>query len=198
MRAERDRDGERSTEQRDSLCQLAIIADDLTGACDAAIAFTTVAHPVTVHLTPEVPAHQGVCAITTNSRDIAPAECKRRIAALQIDLPAGLNVFKKIDSVFRGNTFAEIAMAAQCFPADLVLIAPAYPALGRRVRAGELHVQDRPWKRRHSLGKHISRARLSGSRTPCRRAICSSGESSACSLFRRAGCPLRRMDRRMT
>lgn len=131
-----------SAEPRDALRQLAILADDLTGACDAAIAFTTVAHPVRVVVHDAELTSSGVCAATSNTRDIPAEEAIHSVATFASALPAGLPVFKKIDSVFRGNTFVEIVTAARCFPADLVVLAPAYPAVGRRQRAGVLHVQD--------------------------------------------------------
>ena len=50
--------------------------------------------------------------------------------------------FKKIDSVFRGNTFAEIEAMAVLFSGGITLLAPSYPAAGRRVRNGCLLMEN--------------------------------------------------------
>lgn len=118
-----------------------LLADDLTGACDAAIAFTPVAEHVDVQLSGQLTFSADVVAFQTASRDVDPAEATRRIEAALRSLPGDVELFKKVDSVFRGNTFAEIAAVARLYPADLVLMAPAYPAMGRRVKNGLLHIQ---------------------------------------------------------
>jgi uncharacterized protein YgbK (DUF1537 family) len=137
-----ERDRMCAPEHRDHLRQLAIIADDLTGAADAAIAFTGVASPVRVQLTDSDLPTSGVYAISTGTRDVAPAVAQRRLTALTTKLQESQVIFKKIDSVFRGNTFDEIAAISRIASAELVLIAPAYPALGRRVRHGHLEISD--------------------------------------------------------
>jgi D-threonate/D-erythronate kinase len=47
-----------------------------------------------------------------------------------------------VDSVFRGNTFAEIAAWVKAFRDRLVVLAPAYPVLGRKVCQGRLTTSD--------------------------------------------------------
>lgn len=121
---------------------LTIVADDLTGACDAAVAFTAACDPVRVQ-TLEQPA-QSACvhAITTESRNLSPAEAAARIRSIVERLQEGTELFKKVDSVFRGSTVAEIAATLRYSRFDLAILAPAYPALGRIVRQGILHVSD--------------------------------------------------------
>jgi uncharacterized protein YgbK (DUF1537 family) len=85
-----------------------------------------------------------VCAICTETRDI-PAEqaveTLHRIAQ-RPELELYDQVFKKIDSVFRGNTFREVQAAVDAFPTRFAVIAPAYPALGRISADGMLNVRD--------------------------------------------------------
>lgn len=120
-----------------------IVADDLTGACDSAVAFTGRGMAVEVPLYDKDKLRSGgVCAISTESRDIPEKIARLRVRAALEDAKAAQEVFKKIDSVFRGNTFAEIHTAAECFPCELVVLSPAYPGLGRTVQHGFLHVQD--------------------------------------------------------
>ncbi len=121
---------------------LTIVADDLTGACDAAVAFTSTCSPVRVHISGEPPHSSRIRALTTESREIPPDEAERRLRNIVERLPATAQLFKKIDSVFRGNTVLEIAAALRHAAFDLAIIAPAFPALGRIVDDGVLHVHD--------------------------------------------------------
>lgn len=122
--------------------QLVILADDLTGACDAAIAFTTVCDPVRVQINSEFPKPSGICATVTESRDLPVTACEARLQNIVERLPSNLELFKKIDSVFRGNTVAEITTTLRHATFDLAILAPAYPALGRTVSNGALHIRD--------------------------------------------------------
>ncbi|HSU18401.1 MAG TPA: four-carbon acid sugar kinase family protein, partial [Acidobacteriaceae bacterium] len=121
--------------------RLVIIADDLTGACDSAVAFADVANPVKVHITHNLSIGSGVTLFSTNSRDLPANEARERLAEVAPKVPAGCTVFKKVDSVFRGNTFTEIANSIELFPAEVAVLAPAYPSMGRRLRNGVLEVE---------------------------------------------------------
>lgn len=81
-------------------------------------------------------------ATTTESRDLPVYEAEARIRSIAERLPSNVELFKKIDSVFRGNTIAEIAATLRYARYDLAVLAPAYPALGRTVREGILHIRD--------------------------------------------------------
>jgi uncharacterized protein YgbK (DUF1537 family) len=123
-----------------------IIADDLTGACDAAVAFSRTGVSTEVLLDMEHSASNGpeVRAICTETRDVPVEQAVgtlQRIARRQ-DLGHYEQIFKKIDSVFRGNTFHEVKATVDVFPNHLAVIAPAYPALGRTSSDGMLHVRD--------------------------------------------------------
>jgi uncharacterized protein YgbK (DUF1537 family) len=122
------------------LRDLLIVADDLTGACDAAVAFAQRAL-VRVCVDDQPPGHDGVWGINTSSRDVTPADAEKILARVAGGIPKDRTIFKKVDSVFRGNTLVEIAATCQCFPADLIVLAPAYPELGRTVQRGKLYVQ---------------------------------------------------------
>ncbi|HEV2578117.1 MAG TPA: four-carbon acid sugar kinase family protein [Acidobacteriaceae bacterium] len=126
---------------------LTIVADDLTGACDAAVAFTCRCNPVRVQISRQATENAGLRAISTESRDLFSEEAVRRLQNIVERLPAGVELFKKVDSVFRGNTVVEIAAALRHAPCDIAIIAPAYPALGRVVHQGVLKIHD-------SMGTH--------------------------------------------
>ncbi len=122
-----------------------IIADDLTGACDAAAAFAargfrTLVEPVGAACEPECE----VFSINAESRALEPPELEQVFAGIRArDLPARI-VFKKIDSTLRGNAGREIALAAEAFGCDAAVIAPAFPAMGRIVESGVLRVRGAP------------------------------------------------------
>ena len=124
-----------------------LIADDLTGACDAAVQFALRGRRTGVSLGLEdPPAGTQILAISTDSRDLDPASIPvlmRRVAASLPGRGARI-VFKKIDSTLRGNGGCEIAAAVEAFECDAAIVTPAFPAMGRMVRNGLLAVASDP------------------------------------------------------
>lgn len=137
---------------------LMILADDLTGACDAAVAFTIACAPVRVHINSEPSEAACVQATTTESRDLPAAEAEVRVRSIAERLPSNVELFKKIDSVFRGNTTAEIAAILRHARFDLAVLAPAYPSLGRTVSEGALNVRDATGDRTLPIAKLLATA----------------------------------------
>lgn len=119
---------------------LVILADDLTGAADAAVAFTRICSDVRVDIHIHAPRPGAVVAWSSDTRDTEPARLKQRIHAVLHNLPESAILFKKVDSVFRGNTFAEIREVLRTSDYDLAVLAPAYPQVGRRIEKGVLYV----------------------------------------------------------
>lgn len=128
-----------------------IIADDLTGACDAALAFVK----------------RGMRArVWLDARDIAVAECARDVDVLAIDLDSRESspecaaerltallewlhphttseIVKKIDSTLRGNVASETCAILTARPGAVAIVAPSFPAQGRTIRDGCLHERGR-------------------------------------------------------
>jgi uncharacterized protein YgbK (DUF1537 family) len=124
-----------------------LVADDLTGACDAAVYFAMCGRPVAVPLTPGVePPGANVIAVSTASRDLEPPAMRQAIrqAAAQLAGRAPRILFKKIDSTLRGRAGLEIAECLDAFSCDAAVVCPAFPRLQRIVRAGHLSVAGRP------------------------------------------------------
>lgn len=122
-----------------------IIADDLTGACDAAAAFAR--RGASTEVLPQPGSRSSgaeVQALCSATRDIPPEQAEAVLRELfqGLDIDASAQLFKKIDSVFRGNTLVEIAATVRALPRRLAVIAPAFPALGRICTGGMLHVRD--------------------------------------------------------
>lgn len=119
---------------------LAIIADDLTGACDAAIHFAVRGLKTRVSLDGSVP-DSPVAAFTTDSRDTDATTTRLRIEKLAQDLHPQ-TLFKKIDSVLRGHPGLEIALTMEAFGYHQAIITPAYPEIGRTVKNGFLELPE--------------------------------------------------------
>jgi len=120
-----------------------LIADDLTGACDAAVQFARRGRHTVVALG----GHRWgdaaqVLAISTDSRDAEPEAIPglMREAAASLPVCETRVIFKKIDSTLRGHAGCEIAAALDAFECDAAVIAPAFPAMGRIVKNGFLAV----------------------------------------------------------
>lgn len=120
-----------------------LIADDLTGACDAAAPFAAAGRRATVVLSPGADAPDAhVLAVSTDSRDLAPSEIRAAMAnaAARLPVDSARVVFKKIDSTLRGQTGVEIAAALEEFHCRAAVVCPAFPAMHRVVKQGYLHV----------------------------------------------------------
>jgi uncharacterized protein YgbK (DUF1537 family) len=128
---------------------IALIADDLTGACDAAVQFKTRGVRSLVHFNPDEAEDARVQAFTTETRDCAESEAEIKIRELGARISAAQPqlIFKKIDSLLRGNPRIEIAAVLEALNCDVALATPAFPGLGRIVWDGHLHVDgDASWK----------------------------------------------------
>jgi uncharacterized protein YgbK (DUF1537 family) len=119
-----------------------VIADDLTGACDASVQFANFGYSAVVVLDRASisSATAQVIGVSTDSRGDAPAEaaCKVRQIADLIGQPGKGQIFKKVDSTLRGNIAAEINAAMMAFGCRAGVIAPAFPEMGRLLSGGWL------------------------------------------------------------
>ena len=121
------------------MTRLAVLADDLTGALDAAAPFaargiTTVVALGLDGLDAALASGADVVGVSTDSREIAPDAARAAVAACMARLPAGLPIFKKVDSRLKGNIAAEL----DAIPFRRALVMPAIPEFGRWVQEGRL------------------------------------------------------------
>lgn len=113
-----------------------VVADDLTGAMDAGHEFAVRGHPTTVAVRADgVRRDAGVFVVNTDSRYLPAEEARSAVERTVGDVPARV-VYKKVDSTLRGNLTAEIVAALDATGADCALVAPAFPASGRRTACG--------------------------------------------------------------
>ena len=151
--------------------RIAIIADDLTGACDTGVQFASPGSPTTVYVadTRLVPVgkHAGEerleakrlddeldavneaqdpVIVDTESRHLTAEEAYDRVRAVANYLGESSVdlVYKKIDSTLRGNVLSELVAMQDAFPDRITVFAPAYPAAGRTVVDGRCLVDGRP------------------------------------------------------
>lgn len=113
-----------------------ILADDLTGALDSAAAWAGTGE-VPVFLDQPGASAQPVQVVASGTRDVPPASLPALLAPSLDWLVASGSAFKKIDSLLRGNTFAEIAWLLRSGRFDGAVFAPAFPAQGRFTARGQ-------------------------------------------------------------
>jgi uncharacterized protein YgbK (DUF1537 family) len=126
-------------------CTVRLLADDLTGACDAAVAFLGDSGQVRVWLGPQarLSTREHVQAFNTASRDLPArdAEIVVERAASVLAREPGMLFFKKVDSAARGPIGVEVLAAHRALGTKAILFAPAFPAAGRTVRHGMLTIR---------------------------------------------------------
>src|SRR4051812_19269179 len=117
--------------------RVSIVADDLTGACDAAVGFTRAGFSADVVLAGGEPAAGvDVLAVDVRSRHLPAAEAGRRVGHWIGELRDTPLLVKKLDSTLRGNVRAELEAALAASGRRAALVAPAFPRYGRTTRDG--------------------------------------------------------------
>lgn len=129
--------------------RIGVIADDLTGAGDAALAFRRAGFDAEVALWPAsaLGPRRGVWALSTESRGLPAPRARARVAAAlrlfhrwKPDF-----IYKKIDSTLRGPLGPELdAFLKAAEGAEGTAFVPAFPAAGRTVEGGRLRVHGVP------------------------------------------------------
>ncbi|NNK93981.1 MAG: four-carbon acid sugar kinase family protein [Desulfobacterales bacterium] len=155
----------------DTGLRVAIVADDLTGAMDAAAPFARRGLNVQVLTSPDdveraVFNTSQVLSINSATRHFTPENAftvVNNLVSTLVKCKPEL-VVKKIDSTLRGNVVAETAAAMQATGYQEVLICPAVPSQGRTFRCGELYINDIPLAQT-SIGRDL---RSPPSATPLR------------------------------
>jgi len=120
---------------------IAIIADDLTGAADTGVQFCSFFDETVLvpyhQLSHFLEEHSGSFSqartIYTNSRALDANAARKRLVAVgrQLSRLQPGWIYKKVDSVLRGNLGAEIETLMDELDYGLSFIAPAFPEMGR-------------------------------------------------------------------
>ncbi|PRX99688.1 four-carbon acid sugar kinase family protein [Allonocardiopsis opalescens] len=125
---------------------IAVVADDLTGAGDAALQFLHAGWSTELLLAPGASGAE-VVAVSTDSRALGADTAAHAAGASARTLrEAGArHLYKKVDSTLRGPVRAEIDAVRRAWsPAATAVVCPAFPAAGRTVRDGVLLVDGVP------------------------------------------------------
>lgn len=145
------------------MAELVIIADDLTGALDAAAPFAMRGLHTAVALSPAgLPAALAtgarIVGVSTDSRECAPEAAGAAVREALAALDPGTTIFKKVDSRLKGNIEAELDAIAH----DESLVIPAIPEFGRIARAGAIEGfgVTEPIDIADRLGRHAAKARI--------------------------------------
>ena len=127
----------------------AIIADDLTGACDSAARATLAGwRPLVLPAgmlggtgPDSADSETELVVVSTATRNQPPERAAKAVGEIaRALLSRGVfPCFKKIDSTLRGPWAAEVAALRQVIEAQVVAVAPAFPACGRIVRDGTVY-----------------------------------------------------------
>jgi uncharacterized protein YgbK (DUF1537 family) len=114
---------------------LRLIADDLTGALDTAAEFVPLTGPVAVCW--DLPkGRDGSIALDSGTREKSKAEATATVAGMATHLVGADIAYKKVDSLLRGHTMAELAACWRVGAWDHCIIAPAFPHQGRVTKRG--------------------------------------------------------------
>jgi D-threonate/D-erythronate kinase len=130
--------------------RMLVLADDLTGALEVGAKFATTGAGVKVTTNLRFPLNQvqeeAGLVIDTETRHMLPEHAGQAVFELgRAASEAGFRyVYKKTDSTLRGNIAAEFKGLCDAFPDSPLLFVPAYPKMGRTVRAGILCVNGIP------------------------------------------------------
>ena len=123
-----------------------VIADDLSGAAElAGVAFQR-GLTAEVQRTFEARSDAQVVTVDTDSRGLAAAEAAARVRAIvQQARKAQLAwLYKKVDSILRGNVRAEIEAALDAAGLKRAILVPANPSRGRTIFQGRYFVEGQP------------------------------------------------------
>jgi len=125
--------------------RILILADDLSGAADCAVACHRAGMAAKVCLDPQSLSATADClAIDLDSRPASQAQAWALTASLK-PLFDGRVIYRKIDSTLRGHVALEIAATLEAAgPGSFAVVCPAYPVTGRTMVDGRIFVNGQP------------------------------------------------------
>lgn len=125
---------------------IGVIADDLTGAAE--LGAVGLRHGLSAEIvrSGQPSGRAELVCVDTDSRSCEPAAAAKRAAnAAKMLQSAGARwIYKKVDSVLRGQVTAEVEAVMKQLQMDRALLLPANPSLGRTIHDGQYFVQGKP------------------------------------------------------
>lgn len=126
---------------------VAIIADDLTGAADSGVQLVRSGYRTAVVFRgAPIPSGNDLdaVAVDTDSRSLPAGFAAKRVVEAGHTVREARIVYKKIDSTLRGPIGAELAAALAATRRKKALVASAFPSAGRETRGGAQLVHGEP------------------------------------------------------
>jgi len=125
---------------------IGVIADDLTGASELGGIGLRHGLKAEVVLQGECKAKADLLCLDTDSRSCTAKEAARRaaVAARKLRKSGAAWIYKKVDSVLRGNILAEVSAIQGALGLKSTLLIPANPRFGRVIRDGRYFVKGKP------------------------------------------------------
>jgi uncharacterized protein YgbK (DUF1537 family) len=119
--------------------KIAIIADDLTGAAELASASADLGFATEVHTQFDPASDAEVIAIDSNTRALPSAEAAKKVIAIAAAVKSARPewIYKKTDSVLRGNVRVEIEAILAALGSSAASLISANPGKGRRIQHGQ-------------------------------------------------------------
>ena len=129
------------------LLDVAVIADDLTGAADCGVQFVRAGYRTAVIFggeTLDLPGEVDAVVVDTDSRLLLDREARERVLAAGENLKDARIFYKKLDSTLRGPIAAELGAALKASGRARAVVAPAFPSAGRTTREGVQLIREVP------------------------------------------------------
>jgi len=125
---------------------IGVIADDLTGAAE--LGAVGLRHGLSAEIvrSGEPSGRADLVCVDTDSRSCEPAAAAKRaaVAAKMLRGAGAAWIYKKVDSVLRGQVTAEVEAVMKQLQMTRALLLPANPSLGRTIHDGQYFVQGKP------------------------------------------------------
>jgi uncharacterized protein YgbK (DUF1537 family) len=126
------------------MAELRLVADDLTGALDTAAEFVGLAGPILTYWAGALPSKlPSTVALDSGTRELSQRDALAVIGWLAPELVHTGLAYKKLDSLLRGNTVAEIAACFRLGAWPHCVVAPAFPYQGRITRGSRQFAKGR-------------------------------------------------------
>lgn len=128
---------------------IGVIADDLTGAAELGAVGLRHGLRAEIVRSGKPGGEADLICVDTDSRscDGATAAKRAAVAAKTLRAAGAKWIYKKVDSVLRGNVTPEVEAVMQQLEFNRAVLLPANPSLGRVIRDGEYFVKGRPINR---------------------------------------------------
>lgn len=132
------------------MIRYAIIADDLSGSSDTAVTLSNFGYKSIVLNYPEGMKYDlnrfDAVSISTNSREIPQQDARNIIRKVcsYLKILGNTEIYKKIDSTWRGNIGVEIETIMEEYSLQNMIVCSAYPEMGRIIKEGHLYIDNIP------------------------------------------------------